>query len=54
VVGFRMKVERLEVKVKMNQNRTAADRAKVIEHLRATGHAEDAAVADWIVIDDAP
>ncbi len=53
VVGFRMKAERIEVKVKMNQNRTAADRAKVIEHLRATGSAEDAAVADWIVGDDA-
>ena len=53
VVGFRMKPERVEVKVKMNQNRTAADRAKVIGHLRATGRADDAAVADWIVIDDA-
>jgi transcriptional regulator len=53
VVGFRMKAERVEVKVKMNQNRTAADRAKVIGHLRATGRADDASVADWIVIDDA-
>lgn len=53
VVGFRMKAERVEVKVKMNQNRTAADRAKVIDHLRATGREEDAAVAAWIVIDDA-
>ncbi|HZP11958.1 MAG TPA: FMN-binding negative transcriptional regulator [Nevskiaceae bacterium] len=53
VVGFRMKAERMEVKVKMNQNRTAADRAKVIDHLRATGREDDAAVADWIVIDDA-
>jgi transcriptional regulator len=53
VVGFRMKAERIDVKVKMNQNRTAGDRAKVIDHLRATGRADDAAVADWIVIDDA-
>ena len=53
VVGFRMRPERIETKVKMNQNRTAADRAKVVDVLRANGRAEDAAVADWIVIDDA-
>jgi transcriptional regulator len=52
VVGFRMKPERIEVKVKMNQNRTAADRAKVVDHLRATGRAEDAAVAEWIVVNE--
>jgi len=50
VVGFRLKPQRIEVKVKMNQNRTAADRAKVVDHLRATGREEDAAVADWIVV----
>jgi transcriptional regulator len=51
VVGFRIKPERIETKIKMNQNRTPADRAKVIESLRASGRAEDAAVADWIVVD---
>lgn len=48
VVGFRMRPERIEAKFKMNQNRTAADRAGVIARLNATGAVEDAAVADWI------
>ena len=52
VVGFRLRPERIEVKIKMNQNRTAADRAKVIVRLRASGRAEDTAMADWIVVDD--
>ncbi len=52
VVGFRMPVERIEVKIKMNQNRTAADRAKVVAMLRASGRAGDAAVAEWIVVDE--
>jgi transcriptional regulator len=48
IVAFRMPVERLEIKLKMNQNKTAADRAGVIAGLRATGRAENAAVADWM------
>jgi transcriptional regulator len=51
VVAFRIPIERLDAKVKMNQNRTAADRAKVIDTLRAGGGAEQLAVADWIRID---
>ena len=54
VVGFRMRPERIEAKFKMNQNRTRDDRAKVVATLRASAHAEERAVADWIVIDDAP
>lgn len=48
IVAFRMPLTRVEAKVKMNQNRTPADRAGVIATLKATGAAEDAAVADWI------
>jgi transcriptional regulator len=47
-----MPVERIEVKIKMNQNRTAADRAKVVAMLRASGRAGDTAVAEWIVVDE--
>ncbi len=52
VVGFRMPIERFEAKIKMNQNRTPGDRAKVVESLRASGRADDAAVAGWIQIDE--
>lgn len=48
IVAFRLPLTRVEVKVKMNQNKTAADRRGVIAGLRATGRAEDAAVADWM------
>lgn len=50
VVGFRMRPERIETKLKMNQNRTAADRVKVVATLRASGRAEELAVADWILL----
>ncbi|MDP9142420.1 MAG: FMN-binding negative transcriptional regulator [Pseudomonadota bacterium] len=52
VVGFRMAIERIEVKIKMNQNRSAADRAKVVATLHASGRPDDAAVAQWIVVDE--
>lgn len=48
VVGFRMVIERIDAKVKMSQNRTAADRAGVIDALQVTGRSEDAGVAEWI------
>lgn len=48
IVSFRMPVERIEAKYKMSQNKTAADRAGVVAGLRATGRAEDRAVADWM------
>lgn len=48
VVGFRMPIERIEAKFKMNQNRTAGDRAGVIANLRASGRADDRAVAEWM------
>lgn len=48
IVAFRLPVARLDAKFKMNQNKTAADRAGVVAGLRATGAGEDAAVADWM------
>lgn len=48
IVAFRMPITKLEAKFKMNQNKSAADRAGVVAGLRAGGHAEDLAVADWM------
>jgi transcriptional regulator len=48
IVPFRLPIERIDVKLKMNQNKSAADRAGVIAGLRATGRAEDRATADWM------
>ena len=48
IVAFRMPIARLEVKFKMSQNKSAADRAGVAAGLRATGRPEDRAVADWM------
>lgn len=45
VVAFRMPIERLEIKFKMNQNKSVADRAGVIRGLREAG---EAATADWM------
>lgn len=48
IVAFRMPVACIEAKFKMNQNRTAADRLKVIHHLSAAAHPDFAAMADWM------
>lgn len=48
IVAFRLRIERLEAKDKMNQNKSPADREGVIAGLRATGLPGDAAVADWM------
>lgn len=48
VTAFRMPVARLDAKFKMNQNRTPADRAKVIARLREAGHPDLTAMADWM------
>lgn len=54
IVAFTLPLEKVEAKFKMNQNRTAADRAKVMQTLHASGSAEDAAVAGWIRLYDQP
>jgi transcriptional regulator len=45
IVAFRMPIERIEAKFKMNQNKSAADRAGVIRGLREAG---ETATADWM------
>lgn len=53
IVAFRMPIERMDIKFKMNQNKSAADRKGVIAGLRGTGRADDAAVARWMERHDA-
>jgi transcriptional regulator len=48
IVAFRMPVARLDAKFKMNQNRSAGDRAGVVAALAASAVAGDRAVADWM------
>lgn len=38
IVGIRMKITTIEAKFKLNQNRSAADRSKVAQHLDASGN----------------
>ena len=45
IVGIELRVERVEAKAKLSQNRSADDRAGVIAGLDAEGHARDVAVA---------
>lgn len=45
IVGIEIRVERLEGKFKLSQNRSAADRAGVVEQLAASGSDNDAALA---------
>ena len=45
IVGFELRIERLEGKWKLSQNRPAEDRAGVIDGLRREGGADEAAVA---------
>ena len=48
IVAFSLPVERIEAKFKMNQNKTAADRAGVMRGLRATGFPESTQAAEWM------
>lgn len=47
IVAFRLPIQRLEVKLKMSQNKPA-ERASVIAGLRASGRADDIATAEWM------
>jgi len=51
IVGLRIPITRLDAKRKMSQNRSAADRAGVIEGLSASDRAEDRHVASLITKD---
>jgi len=46
IVGFEIQITRLEGKFKMNQNRTASERAKVIAALQESSDAQSVSVAD--------
>ncbi|MGB0670608.1 MAG: FMN-binding negative transcriptional regulator [Rhodospirillales bacterium] len=46
IVAFEMKIETLEAKAKLSQNKTEADRAGVMAGLRETGDGEAHALAD--------
>lgn len=48
IVAFRMRIKRLEGKFKLSQNRTAKDLARVTQGLRADGHPEAVATAQWM------
>lgn len=48
IVGFRVRIERLDAALKLNQNHSAESRAGAVAGLRARGHPDDAAVADLI------
>jgi len=46
IVGFELRSDAVQIKLKLSQNHTAANVSGVIEGLRGTGSAEAAAVAD--------
>jgi transcriptional regulator len=48
IVGFRIKVTRIDVKLKLSQNRSRDDRERVVEGLAAEGYAEASATAAWM------
>jgi transcriptional regulator len=48
IVAFRMVIERVDTKLKLSQNRSAVDRQRVVEALRAENTALASATADWM------
>ena len=48
IVGFRIRVERIEAKFKMSQNRSRTDRHRVASALAAEGYADAEATAAWM------
>jgi len=48
IIGFRIKVTRIDVKLKLTQNRSSEDRERVIAGLAAEGYAEASATAVWM------
>jgi len=48
IVAFRLPITRVDAKFKMNQNKTAADRARVIGQLRASAHPDLQTMARWM------
>ncbi len=48
IVGVELGIERIEATFKLSQNRSAADRESVCEHLRARDNGPQSALADYI------
>ncbi|CAM4154593.1 FMN-binding negative transcriptional regulator [Roseateles saccharophilus] len=48
IVGFRIRVTRWELKLKMSQNRAAVERQRIRAALLASERAEDRATAEWM------
>jgi transcriptional regulator len=48
IVGFRLTIDRIDVKFKLSQNRSIDDRERVIAALRAEGYADADASAEWM------
>ena len=48
IVGFRIRVTRWELKLKMSQNRAAAERQRIRDALGASESADDRRVAEWM------
>jgi transcriptional regulator len=48
IIGFRLKVKRVEAKFKLSQNRSPDDRARVADALDAEPYADAAATAAWM------
>jgi transcriptional regulator len=48
IVGFRLKVRRIEAKFKMSQNRSRVDRERVAAALAGEAHPDAAATAAWM------
>jgi transcriptional regulator len=48
IVGFRIRVKRIEAKFKLSQNRSPEDWQRVAAGLAAEGYAEASATAAWM------
>jgi transcriptional regulator len=48
IIGFRIRVKRIDAKLKLSQNRSAEDRNRVAAALDAEGYADAAATAAWM------
>lgn len=48
IVAFRMPITRMDVKLKMSQNKGEADRRRLVAALLATGQMAETAVAGWM------
>ena len=48
IIGFRIRVKRIEAKLKLSQNRSPDDRRRVADGLEGEGYAEATATAAWM------